>query len=187
MSNANNSVKAAERNPSVLIVEDNESLGQALELMFESNSFDVSRTTDGVGAIRSISLMDFDVILCDLVMPNLSGDLLYLAVRRIKPHLCSRFIFMSGNLEDPKWKHFAGLTDSALLSKPFQLHDLMDAVQEVITRNELAELGSTVQFQASNAQELNLAPSPGSSLTYPGGKKLSWAGCTPPGFDWSAN
>lgn len=161
MLNATHSVKDTERKPSILIIEDNEALGQALEVLFESNSFVVSRTTDGVGGLRNIRLMDFDVILCDLVMPNLSGDLFYLAVRRLKPRLCSRFIFMSGHLEDPKWKHFAGLTDSAILSKPFQLRGLMDAVQEVITKNGLNNLVSNIQFRDVNVEEIDVTPPAG--------------------------
>jgi CheY-like chemotaxis protein len=119
---------------SVLIVEDNVSLGTSLEMLLESFSFEVARTTDGVGGLRNIKLMDFDVILCDFVMPEMSGDVFYLAVQRLKPELCDRFIFMSGHREDPKWAQFASSTGSAVLWKPFKVEELVNAIRGVLTK-----------------------------------------------------
>jgi CheY-like chemotaxis protein len=126
--------KPRERSPSVLIVEDNTLLAQSLEMLLEKNSFEVTCTTDGVGGLRNIELIDFDVILCDMVMPNLSGDMLYMAVQRLKPHLCNRFIFMTGQQDDPKWELFANRTHTILLCKPFPLDALLNAIREVLQK-----------------------------------------------------
>jgi DNA-binding NtrC family response regulator len=177
----------AERKASVLIIEDDDALGLVLASMFESSSFVVSRTTDGASGLRSISLMDFDVILCDLVMPNLSGDLLYLAVGRVKPRLCSRFIFMSGYLDDPKWKHFAGLTDCTMLCKPFAMNDLANAVQEVMTKNRLKDPGSCVEFRGIDAEKINSTPLAGTSLPPFRAKNLSRSELKPLDLGWTLN
>lgn len=119
------------KNPSILIIEDNVALSSSLQMLLEAQSFDVSCTGDGVGGVRNVELMDFDVILCDLVMPNLPGDLFYEAVKRIKPHLADRFIFMSGEKGNAKWEEFVKSTGCKVLWKPFPLPDLMNAIRSV--------------------------------------------------------
>ena len=120
---------------SILIVEDNIPLASCLEMLLESQGYEVSRTADGTGGLQSIRLMDFDVILCDLVMPGLCGDQLHLEVRRLKPHLCDRFIFMSGQPKDPNGPGMVSGGDRPVLRKPFALGDLLDAIQAVLRTN----------------------------------------------------
>lgn len=120
------------RKTSILIVEDNVALASCLEMLLEAQGHEVSRTADGPGGLQSIKLMDFDVILCDLIMPGLTGDRLHLAVRQLKPHLCNRFIFMSGCPQDQQSAELASGTDRPVLRKPFVLRDLMDAIGGVL-------------------------------------------------------
>ena len=49
---------------------------------------------------------DYSVILCDMVMPNLAGDMFYVAVERVKPHLCRRIVFVTGHQGDRKVDEF---------------------------------------------------------------------------------
>ena len=115
----------------VLIVEDNVPLASCLEMLLEAHSYEVCRTTDGNGGLESIKLMDFDVILCDLLMPGLNGDRLHAAVGELKPHLCDRFIFMSGDPERQKWSEVASCAGRPIFWKPFALGELLDAIDEV--------------------------------------------------------
>jgi DNA-binding NtrC family response regulator len=178
--------QSVQRRPSVLIVEDNVALGESLEILLENNSFDVSRTTDGVGGLRNVKLMDFDVILCDMVMPDLNGDLFYLAVERVKPHLCSRFIFMTGHQDDPKWEQFARRTCSLLLGKPFPLDALVNAIRAVLKKNLLNELRTISELQCLSAEELDFGLNMGTSPNF-GVKKTLWPGPGPQGMGWAVN
>jgi CheY-like chemotaxis protein len=123
------------RKTSVLIVEDNVPLATCLEMLLEANSYEVARTVDGPGGLQSIRLADYDVILCDLVMPGMTGDQLYEAVREVKPKLCDRFIFMSGDTEKGKWSEVAAQTGRPMFWKPFPLEDLLAGIQRVIQEN----------------------------------------------------
>ena len=71
----------------ILLLEDDKDLAPMLECFLETNSFQVTTVSNGVQGLRKIMESDFDVILCDLVMPNLPGDMFYLAVERTKPRL----------------------------------------------------------------------------------------------------
>lgn len=122
---------------SVLILEDDLAFAEMLQVYLESNGFKVTSATDGVGGLRQVMANDFDIILCDLVMPNLPGDMFYLAVERTKKHLCGRFVFMTGHSTDPKWNGFLSKVDSPVVGKPFALADLLSTIQTVLTENAL--------------------------------------------------
>ena len=61
-------------------------------------------------------------------MPKLSGNLFYLSVKKMKPHLCSRFIFITGHACNPKINDFIKQVKGTVLLKPFQMDDLLEAV-----------------------------------------------------------
>ena len=69
--------------------------------------------------------MDFDVIICDLMMPTMPGDMFYLAVERVKPHLCGRFIFVTSYEGNPKIEAFFKKVNGIVLYKPTTLGKLM--------------------------------------------------------------
>ncbi len=120
----------------VLLVEDNVPLATCLEMLLEANSFEVCRTADGTGGLVNIRMMDFDVILCDLVMPGLNGYQLYAEVRQIKPHLCDRFIFMSGYPKSGPSQPTTSSTSRPILWKPFKESDLLAAIEDVLRAAE---------------------------------------------------
>src|SRR5258708_20645025 len=91
---------------SVLILEDDVAFSELLRAYLEGNSFRVTCVTNGVDGLREILAADFDIVLCDLVMPNLPGDKFYLAVERSRKHLCKRFVFITGHKTDPNWSGF---------------------------------------------------------------------------------
>jgi CheY-like chemotaxis protein len=113
---------------SVLLLEGDAAFGESLQLFLECHSFVVTRVATGAEGLRQIAATDFDIILCDMVMPGLSGDQLYLAVERIKPHLCQRFVFMNDHQADPKTDGFIRQVRGLMLWKPFPLADLLTAI-----------------------------------------------------------
>ena len=86
----------------ILLVDDDVELANTLKALLESRNFVVTTVGDGVHALREVMAFDFDVIVCDLLMPNMPGDMFYLAVQKTKPELCRRFLFVTGHGDDPK-------------------------------------------------------------------------------------
>jgi hypothetical protein len=60
----------------------------------------------------------------------------YLAVERTKPHLCKRFIFMTGHRGDPKIDEFIRRVKGLMLWKPFEMYMLTEAIQTVLKKNK---------------------------------------------------
>jgi DNA-binding NarL/FixJ family response regulator len=84
--------------------------------------------------VREVLALDFDVIVCDLLMPKMPGDMFYLAVERAKPHLCKRFLFITGHGGNPRVEEFLKKTDAMVLYKPVKIEELLDTVAIVLKR-----------------------------------------------------
>ncbi|MBI5774436.1 MAG: response regulator [Verrucomicrobia bacterium] len=118
----------------LLLLEDDGELTQVLKDYLVSSGYQVTAVKNGVEGLKHVMAADFDAILCDMMMPNLPGDMFYLAVERTKPHLCKRFIFMTGHRGDAKIDEFIRRVRGMMLWKPFEMHTLMDALQAVAKR-----------------------------------------------------
>jgi CheY-like chemotaxis protein len=115
----------------ILLLDDNFDFADMTRLQLQEHGYEVDLASDGVQGIKKIMVSDYSVILCDMVMPNLAGDMFYLAVERVKPHLCKRFVFMTGHQGDRKVDEFIRKVRGLLIWKPFQIHVLMETIQAV--------------------------------------------------------
>ena len=120
----------------VLLLEDDKDFSMILDAFLESEGFKVTQVANGVEGLKQVMGADFDLILCDMLMPNLAGDMFYTAVERTKPHLCKRFIFMTGHRGDPKWDAFARKVGPVMLFKPFELHILLESVFSILRKTQ---------------------------------------------------
>jgi DNA-binding NtrC family response regulator len=119
----------------VLLLEDDETLKEAIKEFLESNFYEVVSVSNGADGVRAVVKDEFDIIICDMMMPKLPGDMFYTAVERMRPHLCQRFIFITGHGHNPKINNFISTVRGTMLAKPFHLDDLLEAVACVQVRN----------------------------------------------------
>jgi len=119
----------------ILLVDDDATLADLTRMILEENGYDVDVASDGVHGIKKVLENDYSVILCDMVMPNVAGDMFYTAVERVKPHLCRRFLFMTGHHGDRKIDEFIRKVRGLILWKPFQPHVLMESIQAVLQKS----------------------------------------------------
>ncbi|HXI69304.1 MAG TPA: response regulator [Verrucomicrobiae bacterium] len=115
----------------VLILEDDAVLADILKEAIEGQGYVVTVVSNGAEGLKKILADEVEVILCDMVMPNFPGDMFYRAVECARPHLCSRFIFMTGHQGDRKIEQFIRTIKGLMLWKPFEMHVLFDAIQVV--------------------------------------------------------
>src|SRR5471030_868922 len=90
----------------ILLVDDDVLLANTLKLLLESHNFIVTTSANGAEALREVMVVDYDVIICDMLMPKMAGDMFYLAVQKLKPQLSSRFLFVTGHADNPKVDSF---------------------------------------------------------------------------------
>jgi DNA-binding response OmpR family regulator len=119
----------------ILLLEDDVALTVTLKEFLEWSSFEVVTVTGGAAGIREVMAADFDILLSDLLMPNVSGDMFYIAVQRIKPHLCERFVFMTGHRGDQRVEAFvSNVGASRVLWKPFSGTALLSVINGILRR-----------------------------------------------------
>ena len=116
----------------ILMLEDESTLTAELTPYFAHNGFNLVSVTNGVDGLRQIIARDFSAIICDMMMPNLPGDMFYRAVERTKPQLCKRFIFITGYKGNRDIEDFIRKIHGVMIWKPFETHQLMDAIQLIL-------------------------------------------------------
>ena len=77
----------------VLLLEDRDDFREVLHDYLVSRSFQVTSVPSGVEGLREIIKDPFDLIVCDMMMPRVGGEMFYWAVTRIRPAAGQRFHF----------------------------------------------------------------------------------------------
>jgi len=116
----------------ILLLDDDPDVVSVLKDTLESRHFIVSTAINGVEGLRQIMAQDFDIILCDLMMPSIPGDMFYIAVQRTKPHLIDRFIFITGCSENPKVAKFLHSVKHPVLLKPVMSDEVTRVIDHVL-------------------------------------------------------
>jgi CheY-like chemotaxis protein len=118
----------------ILLVDDDVELATTLKLLLESRNYVVTTVGNGVEALREVMAFDFDVIICDMLMPHMPGDMFYLAVQKTKPELCRRFLFVTGHGDNPKVEAFLKQIDGTVIFKPVLTDELVRMISYVLKR-----------------------------------------------------
>ncbi len=119
----------------ILLLDDDTELADTLKELLESHNFVVTTARNGIEGLREVMGMDFDVIVCDMMMPTMPGDMFYLAVQKVKPYLCSRFLFVTGNGNEPRTNDFLQRSDGLVVFKPVPGDELLQLISLVLQRN----------------------------------------------------
>jgi signal transduction histidine kinase/CheY-like chemotaxis protein len=115
----------------VLVIDDDPGVSRALARMLRDH-----KTTLADGGQPGIDLLlreDFDVVLCDLMMPDVSGMDVYEAVRTVRPDIASRIVFITGGAHTAEGRAFLERVPNPKLDKPIARADLQDLMR---TRRE---------------------------------------------------
>jgi CheY-like chemotaxis protein len=116
----------------VLVVDDDIELALTWQALLQVHNYRASTATNGLQALKLVMDSDVDAILCDLSMPELSGDLFYIEVGRARPQLLKRFIFVTANADDPLYETFLSSVKAPVLSKPVSFDRLLEALRAVL-------------------------------------------------------
>jgi signal transduction histidine kinase/CheY-like chemotaxis protein len=111
----------------VLLVEDDLAVIQLVRVALgEHNSLVVA--DEGAEALRLARGGDFDLVLCDLKMPGMSGQDFFERLRAEAPALVAQLLFISGDTGSAATRDFLQQTGRPLLTKPFAPSELYRAI-----------------------------------------------------------
>ncbi|MFZ3376196.1 MAG: response regulator [Chthoniobacterales bacterium] len=124
----------AERAQRVLLLEDRDDFQEVLREYLVSRSFEVTSVSSGVEGLGEIRKGAFDLIICDMMMPRMGGEMFYWAVTRLRPATAQRFIFFTGHQTNPAIEFFFKRVKAPVLIKPFELSALDSAISDVFRK-----------------------------------------------------
>jgi CheY-like chemotaxis protein/two-component sensor histidine kinase len=123
---------AALRRGRILVVDDEPLIGKALQRSM-CEEHEVVALTSASQALEAITTGDrFDVILCDLMMPQMTGMDLHDALVRVAPEQARRMIFLSGGEFTERARAFIDTTSNQRLEKPFDIRQLRALINDRI-------------------------------------------------------
>jgi CheY-like chemotaxis protein len=118
----------------ILIVDDEVLVCRALRLWLCVEN-DVSLETSALAAIQRIESGErFDMILCDVSMPEMNGIEFYRRIEAIAPEQAERFVFISGGLLDPRQHKFFDTIPNPCLEKPPDVAHLQSLVRDRLAK-----------------------------------------------------
>jgi CheY-like chemotaxis protein len=118
----------------ILVVDDEDNLRDVVVEVLKRDGHDVDSAADGTEGLRRVEEGRYDLVITDLRMPGVEGPALYQAVRRRHPDNPPRVIFMSANTGIEEYARFLADTGEPALEKPFNLADMRQVVQQVLTQ-----------------------------------------------------
>ncbi|HRF23090.1 MAG: response regulator transcription factor [Chitinophagaceae bacterium] len=137
-----------EQNPSVLLVEDEENLHDALKLNLELEGYSVTSVMDGAAALKAVENEYFDLIIMDVMLPELDGVSVTETIRISNNDVPILMLSAKNSSADRVLGLKKGADD--YLTKPFNLEELLLRVHKLINKNKKLQdkttLGDTYSF-----------------------------------------
>ncbi|HEY2365717.1 MAG TPA: response regulator, partial [Polyangiaceae bacterium] len=116
----------------ILVVDDEPLIVSSLTVAL-SRSADVLGETSAERARDLLETGAFDAVVCDVMMPTITGIDLHLHVLDRNPALAKKFVFMTGGTYTARARDYLEKVANPRLTKPFEIHDLFAAIEAVST------------------------------------------------------
>ena len=128
--------------PSILLVEDEENLHEALKLNLELEGYQVTSAYDGIEAMKAFENEYFDLIILDVMLPEIDGFNVTQNIRLTNTEVPILILSAKDSSADKVQGLKKGADD--YLTKPFNLEELLLRVQKLIQKNKRLQDKSSV-------------------------------------------
>jgi CheY-like chemotaxis protein len=126
--------RPAARRGRVLVIDGEPGVGRVIQRALRSDD-DVVAAASGREALEAIqSEGDFDAVLCDVAMSEITGIELYRMLRAELPALAERVVFISGGTFPPEAREFLSAVPNQSIAKPFDPNAVRAVVAGMIAR-----------------------------------------------------
>src|SRR6187399_1913671 len=141
-------LKMSEKKFSILLVEDEENLQEALKLNLELEGYEITGAYDGAEALKAVQKEFFNLIILDIMLPEIDGITVCETIRLSNPDIPILILSARNSSADRVLGLKKGADD--YLTKPFNLEELLIRVNNLIEKNKKMQdketIGDTYQF-----------------------------------------
>jgi CheY-like chemotaxis protein len=116
----------------ILLIDDELGVQKALKRLLQRRGHDVTIASNGREGLTALEAHSYEVILCDMRMPDLDGPGFYRELERRYPDLLSRTIFLTGDTLTQEAQVFFAQVDRPRLIKPFKIQDVWRVIEQVL-------------------------------------------------------
>ena len=131
--------RLADARPSRLFVIDDEpSIRAAISRFLTRRQWNVEEAEDGGAALDVLLRSEpnrYDVVMCDLRMPHVSGVELYRELLAKRPDLVRRLLFSTGDVVSSEAATFLAESGRPVIEKPFELARLEELLNQILREN----------------------------------------------------
>ncbi len=138
--------------PKILIIDDEKSIRSTLKEILEYEKYEVKEAADGAEGLSMIKKEDFDLVMCDIKMPNMDGMDVLTAANEIKPDLPFIMISGHGTIDTAVEATKKGAYD--FLQKPPDLNRLLIAVRNALEKKELVTETKILKRKVSKTRDI---------------------------------
>ena len=122
----------------ILIVDDEPGIVDVLQEVLGNSGYRIETASNGAKALNRIASQDYDLIISDLCMPEMSGEKLHATLREHYPHLLDRIIFVTGDTVSAGSRSFLEKSGARWLSKPFNISEIERMVRSHLRSEPVA-------------------------------------------------
>ena len=130
---------AAHLQRTILVIDDEPSVLRALTRLLRREGYGVGTARNGRQALAQLQAQPYDVIVCDLRMPELDGPAFYAILTQQYPAWRQRVIFLTGDPGSEASRTFLTQSGRPWLRKPSPIATLRRAIQAVLQATPPAE------------------------------------------------
>jgi len=120
------------RGKRILVVDDEKYILDFFVEVFQALPMQVDIAGDGRVAMKKMLLKEYDIVVSDFKMPQMSGRELFTWIKENRPQLASRIIFVTGDTVSVETRSFFEDNHTRYLAKPFKIEEVKEVIQEAL-------------------------------------------------------
>ena len=120
----------------ILVVDDEPTILDLFIDILGAAGYQVDTANNGLEAAQKVRHSQFDVVVSDVRMPQMSGIQLYDEILKARPELAEKVLFVTGDLIDPDTLAFVARIGATTIAKPLEIQQVLRAIEAVIDAPE---------------------------------------------------
>jgi CheY-like chemotaxis protein len=116
----------------ILVIDDERAVRDLISDALNIEGHDVMTAENGKEGLDLIGQYRFDLVFCDLRMPEMDGQAVYEEVQRNHPQVLKRIVFVTAQANSSDYGPFLRETGIPVIEKPFTLSQLRQAVGKIV-------------------------------------------------------